>query len=78
MAVLDRVTTKDVIAVLVVGGCILFNGISLLTGRPVDAATIGLAGAVVGHYFRDPTNGVLGSQGREEPLAPPDLGEPHD
>lgn len=70
----QNVTTKDVIAVLVVGGCILFNGISLITGRPVDAATIGLAGAVVGHYFRDPSEGALGNK-REEPLAPPDLGE---
>lgn len=69
MSYFSRITTKDVIAVTVVLGCIAFNGISLITGRPVDAATIGLAGAVVGHYFNTPSGDADTSD--DAPLAPP-------
>jgi hypothetical protein len=65
---LSRITTKDVIAVMVVGSTLIFNGISLVSGKPLDAATMTLAGAVVGHYFK--SESVI-DQPRSEPLARP-------
>lgn len=64
-----NITTRDVIAVLVVGATLVFNGISLTTGRPVDATTIGLAGAIVGYYFRDRKEAAL----EREDVSPPSL-----
>jgi hypothetical protein len=72
MDTLSRVTTKDVLAVLVVAATLLFNGISLVTGRPLDAATMTLAGAVVGHYFQE-KSGFGG--GNVEPLPEPFIGD---
>lgn len=68
----SRVTTKDVIAVLVVASTLLFNGISLVTGKPLDAATMTLAGAVVGHYFQKPSGSDIP---RPDPLDPPFTGD---
>lgn len=70
MSVLDRITTRDVLAILVVGAALLFNGISLITGRGPDASTMTLAGAVVGYYFKQETTKV-----REEPLEEPAIGD---
>jgi len=53
----SRVTTRDVLAVMVVAAALLFNGISLIAERGVDAATMTLAGAVVGYYFNKQANG---------------------
>lgn len=50
---LQRISTKDILAVLVVTATLTFNGISLLTGKPLDAATMSLAGVVIGYYFKD-------------------------
>lgn len=50
--VLPRPTTKDILAVMVVGATLIFNGISLTTGQPLDPTTIGFAGIIIGHYFR--------------------------
>ena len=72
---LERVTTRDVIAVMVVAAALIFNGISLITGRGPDAATMTLAGAVVGYYFKDQTPGLLDRQPKEEPVAPPAMGD---
>ena len=55
---------------MVVGATLVFNGISLISGRPLDAATMGFAGMVIGHYFKGGTASVLD---REEPLAEPSL-----
>lgn len=71
---LARITTRDILAVMVVAAALIFNGISLATGRPVDAATLTLAGAVVGYYFKDPKPGVL-DQAREEALPPPAIAD---
>jgi len=70
---LSRVTTRDILAVLVVAAALLFNGISLVTGKGPDAATMTLAGAVVGYYFKD--GGAAFDAIRGEKLADPDLGE---
>jgi len=70
---LSRVTTRDILAVLVVAAALLFNGISLVTGKGPDAATMTLAGAVVGYYFKD--GGAAFSAMRGEKLADPDLGD---
>lgn len=67
---LDRVTTRDVLAVLVVGAAILFNGISMLSGRDLDAATMSLASAIVGYYFKSE---VVARE--EEPVPAPFTGE---
>lgn len=67
---LGNITTRDVIAVLVVGATLFFNGISLWTGRPVDATTIGLAGAIVGYYFRDRREA---GAAQPEDVSPPSL-----
>lgn len=48
----SRVTTKDVLAVTVVVSTLIFAGISLITGKPLDATTIGFSGLIIGHYFR--------------------------
>jgi hypothetical protein len=72
MEALSRVTTKDVLAVLVVAATLLFNGISLITGKPLDAATMTLAGAVVGHYFQEKSG--FGGPKNEEPLPEPYIG----
>lgn len=71
----ERVTTRDILAVGVVFAALVFNGISLATGRPVDAATLTLAGAVVGYYFKDPKPGVLDRESGDETVAPPAIGD---
>lgn len=70
MSVFDRVTTKDILAVMVVGASLIFNGISLTTGNPLDPTTIGFSGIIIGHYFR----GAPGEVAREpEPLPEPSV-----
>lgn len=51
MSILSSITTKDVIAVVVIASTMVFAGISQMANKPVDAATMGLAGAIVMHYF---------------------------
>jgi hypothetical protein len=72
---LNGMTTRDVLAIAVVGGALVFNGISLVNGLQPDAATMTLAGAVVGYYFK-PGNGeqpIMVAPEREAPLPPPDI-----
>lgn len=45
------ITTKDVLAVMVVGAVMVFAGVSQATGQPLDAGTFGMAGLIIGHYF---------------------------
>lgn len=71
MNILERISTKDVIAVLVVAATLVFNGISLISGKPLDAATMALAGTVVGHYFR---SGESITNPKPEPLPEPYIG----
>lgn len=67
-SLLSRVTTRDVIAVMVVAAALIFNGISLVTGRGPDAATMTLAGAVVGYYFKqDQLAGAIPDQPLSKP-----------
>lgn len=49
---------KAILAMMVVGSSLVFNGISLITGRPLDPATLTLAGTVVGYYFGKGENPV--------------------
>lgn len=70
MSILSGITTRDVLAVLIVGAALVFNGISLITGKPLDPTTVGLAGVVVGYYFRSPTEVA-----KEAPLPEPYTGE---
>lgn len=65
----SRVTTRDVLAVITVAAALVYNGISLISGRPVDPSTMTLAGAVVGYYFRNPT-------GESKPVDDTPLPEP--
>lgn len=67
------ITTKDVLAVLVVGATLIFNGISLVTGNPLDPTTVGLSGVIIGHYFRPSTEVVVAR--REDPLPAPYTGK---
>lgn len=66
-----RPTTKDVLAIMVVSATLVFNGISLTTGQPLDPTTIGFAGIIIGHYFRQDT--PLSSPVEEPPLAAPSV-----
>lgn len=68
----SRVTTRDVLAVLVVAAALIFNGISLITGKGPDASTMTLAGAVVGYYFNTDRSKTTADDG---PLADPDFGD---
>lgn len=68
MSVLDRITTKDVLAFMLVGGGMTFSGISLWFGKPLDAGIIGMVGLVVGYYF---PSGQIAPVVKEEPLAAP-------
>lgn len=71
---LKGITTRDVLAVMTVGAALTFNGISLSQGLPPDAATMTLAGAVVGFYFNPKQDGnvlVPGGDDDDSPLAPP-------
>jgi hypothetical protein len=70
--VLPRPTTKDVLAIMVVGATLAFNGISLTTGQPLDPTTIGFAGIIIGHYFRQDSPPVTVIP--DEPLPGPDFG----
>lgn len=69
---------KAILAIMVVGSSLVFNGISLITGRPLDPATLTLAGTVVGYYFGKGENPVTELRGRgvddEDLLEPPSLG----
>lgn len=76
MSFLSGVTTRDVLAVLIVGAALVFNGVSLITGKPLDPTTVGLAGVVVGYYFRSPNEIVPPVS--IEPLAAPATGEDDD
>lgn len=69
-----HITTKDIIATLVIGSTMVFAGISQMQGKPVDAATMGLAGAIVMHYFGPKKVEVA----EEEPLPPPSVGNAAD
>jgi len=72
------VTTRDVLAVLTVSAALLFNGISLVQGLPPDAATMTLAGAIVGYYFNPKQdNSVLVPQADDDDveLSPPLYGK---
>ncbi len=51
MSIFSHVTTKDVIAVIVIGCTMVFAGVAQWNGKAIDAATMGLAGAIVMHYF---------------------------
>ena len=51
MSLFSGVTTKDVLAVMVVGAVLTFNGFAMAFDKPLDAGTIGMAGMIVGHYF---------------------------
>ena len=51
MSLLSGITTKDVLAVMVVGAVLVFNGFAMAFDKPLDAGTIGMAGMIVGHYF---------------------------
>ena len=73
MSLIDRITTKDVLAVMVVGAALAFNGISMMTGKALDAGTIGMAGIIVGHYF-----GTKAAIAAEPPLPLPATGEEPD
>lgn len=44
-------SVRAILALLIVGSTIVFNGIAMLTGNPTDPMTVGLAGMVVGYYF---------------------------
>ena len=68
---LSRLTTKDVLAVMVVSATLVFAGISMVTGRPLDATTIGFSGIIIGHYFRGTPEAVSAP---EQPLGEPALG----
>jgi ABC-type sugar transport system permease subunit len=74
---LTRITTRDVLAILVTASALLFNGISLVTGRGPDAATMTLAGAVVGYYFKDTSVASLRQafERTDAPLPDPDFGD---
>lgn len=80
-------STKDVLAVMVVGAVLVFNGIAMTLDKPLDAGTLGMAGIVIGHYFGAGavTNAVtaLGAAAAiatppPEPLAAPFTGESPD
>jgi hypothetical protein len=71
---LSRVTTRDVLAVLVVAAALVFNGISLITGKGPDASTMTLAGAVVGYYFNTDRKGQP-IPDEDELVAPPYTGD---
>lgn len=63
-----RISTRDIIACLVVGAAVVFNGIALVSGKDPDAATMTLAGAVVGYYFNKEKSD---DDSEEEPLPEP-------
>lgn len=69
---LSKITTKDVIAVMVVGAVLVFNGISMAFDKPLDAGTLGMAGIIVGHYFGSRT---VEPSGDSEPLPEPFTGD---
>ena len=60
---------------MVVSATLIFAGISMLTGRPLDATTIGFSGIIIGHYFRGTGDG---SAAPEPPLGQPSLGDEGD
>lgn len=72
---LARITTRDILAVLTVGAALIFNGISLVSGKDPDAATMTLAGAVVGYYFKDTASAAMNALRREDPLPEPLYGD---
>jgi hypothetical protein len=69
-SVLDRITTKDILAVMVVGSTLIFNAASMWFDKPLDAGTIGMAGLIVGYYFNSSA-----TRRQDEPLPPPYTGE---
>jgi len=68
MSLLSGITTKDVLAVMVVGAVLVFNGFAMAFDKPLDAGTIGMAGMIVGHYFGARSDAVA--------VAPDQLPEP--
>ena len=75
MSILSGVTTRDILAVLIVGAALIFNGVSLVTGRALDPTTVGLAGVVVGYYFRTPETAVAVDKASTEDLPEPFTGD---
>ena len=72
---LARITTRDILAVITVGAALVFNGISLILERGVEAATMTLAGAVVGYYFNTGKTAAQNALAREDPLPEPLYGD---
>jgi hypothetical protein len=70
---LARIKTRDILAVMIVGAALIFNGISLATGRPLDPTSVGFAGIVVGYYFGRPSASAGADD--EEPLPEPVTGD---
>jgi len=66
------ITTRDVLALAVVGASIVFNGVSLWFGKELDPTTIGFTGMVLGYYFRTPEGAAAVNA---EPLAAPVTGD---
>lgn len=67
-SILDRITTKDILAVMVVGSTLAFNAVSMWFDRPLDAGTVGMAGLIVGYYFNSSAGALSRS---DEPLPQP-------
>ena len=77
MSLFSGVTTKDVLAVMVVGAVLVFNGFAMAFDKPLDAGTIGMAGMIVGHYFGARSDAVV-TVTKIEPLAQPVTGDESD
>lgn len=74
-SVIERITTKDVIAVLVVGAVLVFNGYAMVSGHALDAGTVGMAGVIVGHYFGPKVDTSVATRVTETVLAEPAIGD---
>lgn len=68
------VTTKDALAVMVVGAVLIFNGIAMAFEKPLDAGTLGMAGIIIGHYFGNRNDPLPLPVTVTEPLAEPFTG----
>ena len=73
MSIAERITTKDILAVLLVGGLLVYQGIAQWFGKPLDAGLMGMVGLVVGYYFPNSGKSIAA-----EPLPAPATGEPVD
>lgn len=72
---LPRGSVRAILALLLVGSTIVFNGAAIVTGGAPDPTTIGLTGMVVGYYFarRDVDGQTAG--GDDEALGDPAIGD---